>query len=231
MLRRAFRGRIEDRLLAGVAAALALGFVLTPFGVDGSGRYFVPLAAPMAVFGAALLVLPAARLRPALAWGAVGTVLAFNLWGNLETALRNPPGITTQFDAVTQIDHRADSELIEFLRSQGELRGYANYWVAYPLAFLSAEEMVFIPRLPYHPDFRYTARDDRYPPYDDVVDESDRVAYITARFPALDEWLRNGLGDLGITFQERTIGDYRVFFDLSRPVSPEALGLPTAPRP
>jgi 4-amino-4-deoxy-L-arabinose transferase-like glycosyltransferase len=231
MLRRAFRGRIEDRLLAGVAVALALGFVLTPFGVDGSGRYFVPLATPMAVFGAALLVIPAARLRPALAWGAVGAVLAFNLWGNLETALRNPPGITTQFDAVTQIDHRADSELIEFLRSQGERRGYTNYWVAYPLAFLSAEELVFVPRLPYHPDFRYTARDDRYPPYDDVVGESDRVAYITTRFSALDERLRDGLGDLGVTFQERAIGDYRVFFDLSRPVSPEALGLPAASAP
>jgi hypothetical protein len=185
----------------------------------------------MAVFGAALLVIPAARLRPAFAWGAVGAVLAFNLWGNLETALRNPPGITTQFDAVTQIDHRADSELIEFLRSQGEQRGYTNYWVAYPLAFLSTEEAVFVPRLPYHPDFRYTARDDRYPPYDGIVGESDRVAYITARFPALDERLRDGLGDLGITFRERAIGDYRVFFDLSRPVSPEALGFPAETAP
>jgi hypothetical protein len=64
-----------------------------------------------------------------------------------------------------------------------------------------------------------------------MVGESGRVAYITARFPALDERLRDALGDLGVTFQERAIGDYRVFFDLARPVSPETLGLPAASPP
>lgn len=219
------RGGVGERLLAAVGAVLTLGFVLTPFGADASGRYFVPLAVPMAVFGAGLIAAPAMQARPTLAWGVLGVVLAFNVWGTAEAALRNPPGLTTQFDAVTQIDDRFDRELIDFLREHGERRGYTNYWVAYPVAFLSAEELIYVPALPYHQDFRYTPRDDRYSPYDDAVMESDRVAYITTRHPALDARIREGFSDLGVSFQEASIGDYRVFFDLSQPVRPEALGL------
>jgi hypothetical protein len=224
MTRRAASGRIGERLLAGVAAALVIGFVLTPFGSDASGRYFVPLAAPMAVFGGALIAVPAVRW-PAISWLALAAVLAFNLWGNLESAFRDPPGITTQFDAVTQIDHGYDQELIAFLRERGETRGYTNYWVGYPLAFLSAEGLIFVPRLPYHQDFRYTPRDDRYLPYDDVVAGSERVAYITTRHPALDERLREGFREQGVAFEETSIGDYHVFHSLSEPITPQALGL------
>ncbi len=223
-LRRAIRGRAGDRLLAGVGLALAVAFVVTPFGADASGRYFVPLAIPMAVFGGALVASPGLA-RPAIAWAALAAVVAFNLWGNLETALRNPPGITTQFDAVTRIDHSYDAQLIAFLHDEGESRGYTNYWVAYPLAFLSSEELIYIPRLPYHEDFRYTSRDDRYPPHDEAVAESDGVAYITTHHPALDERLREGLRRQGVSFQETSIGDYHVFYDLSRPVAPDDLGL------
>jgi hypothetical protein len=223
-VRRAARGRIGERLLAGVAFALVLGFVLTPFGVDASGRYFVPLAAPMAIFGGALIATPGIRW-PAISWLALAAVLAFNLWGNLESAFRNPPGITTQFDAVTRIDHGHDQELIAFLRERGETRGYTNYWVAYPLAFLSAEDLVYVPQLPYHQDFRHTARDDRYPPYAEVVAGSERVAYITTNHPALDERLREGFLERGISFEETAIGDYRVFYRLSQPITPQALRL------
>jgi hypothetical protein len=118
------------------------------------------------------------------------------------------------------------AELMAFLREKGETRGYTNYWVAYPLAFQSAEELIFIPRLPYHPDLRYTARDDRYQPYAGLVAQSDRAAYITTvHTPLLDERLRVGFQKLGITYSEATIGDYRVFYALSSPVRPELLGI------
>ena len=90
-----------------------------------------------------------------------------------------------------QVDHRYDQALIDFMRQQDERRGYGNYWVAYPLAFLSGEDLIFVPRLPYHPDFRYTERDDRYLPYDEQVSRSQRVAYITTNHPDLDEYLRS----------------------------------------
>jgi hypothetical protein len=158
--------------------------------------------------------------------------LAFNLWGTVQSAVRNPPGLTTQFDAATRVDHRFDSALIAFLEQNGERRGYTNYWVAYPLAFLSGEDLVFVPRLPYHPDFRYTARDDRYAPYDDLVTAGDRIAYITTSHPALDERLRQGLAAAGASFMEVSIGDYHVFYRLSIPLRPEDIvPLPGAAAP
>ncbi len=223
VVRRRKSDRDADRalwLLKGVGLATLIGFVATPFGADPSGRYFLPLAAPMAVFAGAMLTDLRPRIR-SMAWAALVAVpLVFQLWGNIQAARQMPPGMTTQFDASTQIDHSHDRELIEFLLVHGETRGYTNYWVAYPLAFLSQEQLIFVPRLPYHPDMRYTPRDDRYPAYDDRVAASSRVAFITTRLPALDERLRAGLKSRGIAWQEERIGDYQVFYALSSPVAP-----------
>jgi hypothetical protein len=217
----ALAGRLPVYAMVGT---LLLGFLLTPFGADPSGRYFLPFAVAMAL-GASDLIVGEEPKIPARfgGWLLLG-VLAFNLWGHIQTATRNPPGITTQFDAVTQIDHRYDSSLIEFLEGEGEERGYTNYWVAYPLAFLSQEQLVFIPRLPYHLDFRYTPRDDRYSPYDAMVETSSRVAYITTKHTALDEVIRTQFRDGGIRWQETTIGDYQIFYALSRPMRPDQIG-------
>jgi len=203
---------------------LLAGFVLSPFGADPSGRYFLPLAAPLASFAAGWVV-SAEQRWGRWVWLAPGVLIPFHLVGTLESASRFPPGLTTQFDPVTQIDHRYDAELMAFLQSQGERRGYTNYWVAYPLAFLSQEDLIFVPRLPYHQDFRYTRRDDRYAPYDDLVARAERVAYITTNHPALASTLREGFLSLGVTWKEARFGDYLVFYGLSRAVRPEALGL------
>jgi hypothetical protein len=112
-----------------------------------------------------------------------------------------------------------------FLRSRGETRGYTNYWVAFPLAFLSGEDLVYAARLPYHLDFRYTPRDDRYGTYTQAAESSPRVAYITTRHPPLDERLRREFSALGVTFQEAQIGDFHIFYALSRKVTPAELGL------
>jgi hypothetical protein len=115
--------------------------------------------------------------------------------------------------------------LIDFLNQNGETRGYTNYWVSYPLAFLSNGSLIFVPRLPYHQDFRYTERDDRYAPYDQLVAQADRVAYITTNHPGLDDYLRKSFKALDVTWKEQKIGDYLIFFDLSRTVRPPAIGL------
>ena len=91
------------RLLAAVPLTLVVGFLLTPFGADPSGRYFLPLAAPMAIFGGELLADLRRRGNRALAYGLLVAVLGFNLWGTIDSALRNPPGITTQFDPITRV--------------------------------------------------------------------------------------------------------------------------------
>ena len=152
-------------------------------------------------------------------------VLVYNLWGTVQMAQQPHPGITTQFYEPAQVDHSYDAELINFLLENGETRGYTNYWVSYPLAFLTGEELVYVPRLPYHPDFRYTTRDDRYEPYGQIVSQSDQVAFITTNNPALDEYIREKFAEIGITWQEEEIGDFRVFYNLSAVVRPEQIGL------
>lgn len=211
-------------VIAGVIAVTLAGFIFLPFGADPSGRYFVPLAIPLALFGADWIV----RLKHDKLWLAVGCtllVLVFNLGGTIQSIQRNPQGLTTQFDKVTRIDHSYDDELISFLREHGVKRGYTNYWVAYPLAFRSQEELIFVPQLPYHQDFRYTSRDNRYAPYQQMVDSADNVAYITTKHPALDEYLETQFKKEGINWQYKEIGDYHIFYDLTRPLRPEDIGL------
>jgi hypothetical protein len=98
--------------------------------------------------------------------------------------------------------------------------------VAYPLAFLSGERLIFVPQLPYHRDLRYTARDDRYAPYNSMVESSERVAYITNLQPELDRVIRAGLTENGVSWREATVGTIRLFYKLSEPISPAQLGLP-----
>jgi hypothetical protein len=215
-------------LLAGVLATLFAGFVLTPFGADPSGRYFTPLGVVMALFGTET-VLHVRRSWGRWAYSLVGLVLAFNTWGTLECALRTPPGLTTQFDAQTRIDQRDDPALMEFLLENGETTGYSTYWVSYPLAFKSEEALVFVPDLPYHLDLRHTARDNRYEPYAQRVEAAERAAFITVNHPALDRRLRDGFNVLSVQWQEQQIGDYRVFYGLSRHVRPAELDLTPAP--
>ena len=219
----------ELGVLLGAPVCVTAGFLFTSFGVDPSGRYFLPLALPLAVIAAdAIRAADLSRLRgaesfahryPRAAGLALAAVLiAFQLGGTLESALRVPPGLNTQFDPETVFDRAGDAALRVFLTAQGETRGYTTYWVAYPLAFLSDERLIYIPRLPYHRDLRYTLRDDRYPPYDALVADSPRTAYITARQPELDALLRQRFSARGVGFAEQQIGDYRVFYGLTRAV-------------
>ena len=217
-------GFSHSPLLSGVIMLLVIGFILTPFGADPSGRYFLPIAVVMALFAAQATWEWQKKWR-GYVFAALGLVLVFNLWGTIQTVMKTPPGVTTQFDAVTQIDHKYDQELIEFLRAQGEVRGYTNYWVAYPLAFLSAEDLVFIPKLPYHPDLRYTSRDYRYEPYQQEVEGANQTAYITTKNPLLDEQLRPGFKNLGVKWKEKLIDDYQVYYQLSEKVDPDQIDL------
>jgi len=217
-------------LLWGMWGTLFLGFVLTPFGGDPSGRYFLPLYLPLSIFAADALTALRQRFRR---WGCVllGLVLAFNLVGTARAALDNPPGITTQFDPISQVDHHAYQDLMAFLRAHEGTRGYTNYWIAYPLAFLSDEEIILVPRLPYKADLRYTPRDDRYPPYGEIVErvpagDVSSPVYVTSNHPRLDALLRERFTDLGVSFQEEQISTYHVFYDLSRRVKPETLSIP-----
>jgi len=215
--------RITFAVFGGVVLVFSIAFLLTPFGIDPSGRYFLPLSIPFSLAAGGFVSSALNKLHWQIA--CVGLVLVFNAWGTLDCAAQFPPGITTQFNPITVVDQRAMPELVSFLRANGETRGYTNYWVAYPLTFLSNEELVFTPRLPYQADLRYTPRDDRYTPYDGMVDESNQPAFITSRAPDLNDRLRSAFLRMGVTWEERQIGDFQVFYHLSKTVRPDQLGL------
>ncbi len=217
-------------LLSGIATLLAL-FLLTPFGGDPTGRYLLPLYPILAVLvgdwlGRVYHNPQVVRSR----WGQIGAVaillvcLSYNLWGNVRSVLENPPGITKQFDPISQIPPDHDAELVAFLDSIGADRGYSNYWVTFRFAFLTQERIIFSPRLPYKIDLSYTYGDDRYPPYSSAVQAAPKVVYVTSNHPALDLLIEQRLEQLHITFDERKIGPYTVFYDLSRKVTPDDLG-------
>ena len=220
--------RFEAMVMAGTMLLLSGGFIFTSFGVDPSGRYFIPLVIPLSLFAAEMVQSLADRYGR-WAWGLILLIMIFNGWGIVQSANRNPPGITTQFNQITQVDHQSIGDLIRFLQIHEETRGYTNYWVTYPLAFNSQEQLIFTPRLPYHEDFRYTPRDDRYDPYVNTVEQASKVAFITTLHPALDEYLRVEFNKLGVDWEEELIGDYQVFYNLSEVVRPEEIGLGAVP--
>jgi 4-amino-4-deoxy-L-arabinose transferase-like glycosyltransferase len=225
-LRRQDPARVGRWLLIGVVFTLIAGFILTPFGADPSGRYFLPLLVPMALFAGEVItnIWKEATSRLWI-WVCIAAILGFNLWGTIQSASIKPPGITTQFDSVTWIDHSYDEDLVRFLEEVNATRGYSNYWVAYPIAFLSSEDIVFIPKLPYHEDFRFTERDNRYAEYDELVTESDQVAYITTNHHEMDEKLRSNFESAGISWQEEWVGNYHVFYGLSSKITPEDMAI------
>jgi 4-amino-4-deoxy-L-arabinose transferase-like glycosyltransferase len=211
-------------LIFGVLIAMLLGFIFTRFGADPTGRYFLPLAVPMALLAGDMVIALSIRIGN-WAWVLAGIIIVYNLFGTFQSANLVPPGITTQLDPATQIDQRNIPNLITFLHNQDEMYGYTNYWVSYPLAFLSEERMLFLPALPYNQDFRYTARDNRYQPYNGGVAGADKVAYITTHHPALDKYIRVQFRQAGVSWDEAKIGDFQVFYGLSKLIRPEEIGL------
>jgi 4-amino-4-deoxy-L-arabinose transferase-like glycosyltransferase len=212
------------RVLWAMIVTLLVTFLLTPFGGDPSGRYFLPLAVPLVIF-AAMLLQRFRKQNVIIALLLLAVLLGYNVAGTLIAAAKNPPGITTQFDPVTWIDHTRDQELIDFLLANGETRGYTNYWAQTPIAFLSGERVISAARLPYHLALDYTPRDDRYAPYTQTVREAPHAFYITVNHPTLDALISAGLTELGVAFKEQMIGNYHVFYALSRKVEPEELGI------
>jgi hypothetical protein len=63
------------------------------------------------------------------------------------------------------------------------------------------------------------------------VQNADRVAYITTNHEGLDAYLERQFEDNGIGWNERHIGDYHIYYNLSRKISPQEIGLGMTTQP
>lgn len=211
------------QLLVALVTLYILGFVATQYGVDSTGRYLLPLYVPVLIAGGFTLE-TAWKWRKPAGMALLAGILFLNGFG-LWRAASSSSGLTTQFDEITRFGNEHDRPLIEFLQQEGIAAGYANYWVSYRIAFLTNEGIILAPLLPYKPDLRYSHEDLRIDRYQAVADASRQVAYVTSLHPELDARLQREFDELGVTFRERQIGPYHVFFDLSRPITPGSLDL------
>lgn len=223
--------RIAATSLMGAWILIMAVFIPSPFALDPSGRYIMLLYPPAVILASDWL---ARARRGAFLWpqrvahsappAILIFLLTYNLLGSVRSALKNPPGLTTQFTQIAHIPHDYDGELIAFLDSIHVDRGYSNFWVTFRFAFLTQERIILAPALPFKEDLSYTTRDNKYPPYMEMAHAADKVVYVTSNHPRLDEALRDRFAGLGITYREKAIGPYTVFYDLPYPVTPEELG-------
>jgi hypothetical protein len=205
-------------------AGIILLLIGTQFGLDVTGRFLVPLYAPLCIAVGGWWSGLRYRSR---AWCSVGLalLLAFNVTGVILGA-GGPAGLTTLYIPAQQIGNSHDAELIRFLQDNQMPYGYSHHWVSFKIAFLSREQVILAPLLPYQdvldhdPDLA-----DRYPPYTDLVETAASPVYVTSNQPWMDEKLRDRLRERGDPFVETTIGPYRVFHHLTGPASPTDLGL------
>jgi hypothetical protein len=202
-------------LVLGVGATLLAVFIGTSFGVDPTGRYFLPMLTVMALtLGTFTATLQTASLPRGVWLIPVALVLGYNTLGAFDAAIRNDPGITTQFELAIHIPHDHDDALIEFLRDNDLRHGYTTYWVAIRAAFLSDEELQYSSALPYKPDLSYNPTDNRYPPYAAATENATRIAYINTTFrPELDAVLRAKFAEAGVTYRVERIGYFVVYYD------------------
>jgi hypothetical protein len=224
-------GRTARWSLLGAWAILLTAFLASPFGREPTGRYLVHLYPPLAILTGIWFasnpfdeMLQGAASRY-LSLGLLVACLGYNLLGNVRAVVNNPPGLTTQAGSIADLPHRYDDDLIRFLDEIHADRGYTSYWVTYRLAFLTQEQILLSPKLPYKEDLSYIVANDRYPPYTEEVNKSDHVVYVTSDLPALDTILRARFEAIHVSVQEQHIGPYTIFYDLSRTVSPEDLDL------
>lgn len=198
-------------------------FIISGFGIDATGRRLLPLYLLVTLF-LGWFVSIAWRRNKFLGIVLIVLILSLNSFETLR-AVNTGEKLTTQIDPITRFDNQYDYELMDFLSQRGEFYGYTNYWVSFRLAFLSKEKIIYAAQLPYKANLNYSPYDNRYPGYAAEVAASSKVAFITSKHQVLDDILRTRFSNLDVRYSEAQIGVYHVFYDLSRKVHPNEVGL------
>jgi 4-amino-4-deoxy-L-arabinose transferase-like glycosyltransferase len=210
-------------ILGGQVLSWTILYFGTRFSFDPTGRYILPLYLPLFVAVGLLLE----RLWPWRRWAALGllaAILAYNLATHVQAVQTVPPGMIAQTHPDLQFSNIWDQELIDFVAEHGG-RGYTHHWISFKIAFLSQEQVILVSYLPYLPDLRWNPKDDRYPPYAAAVEASPERVYVTHREPNLEAYLQHAFDQRQVSYRIHDIGPYRVYYDFSRVVTPQEIGV------
>lgn len=107
-------------------------------------------------------------------------------------------------------------QVIAFLLKQGLTHAYSDYFIAYPITFLSNEKIIVSPK-------GGAIITERYPPYSSEVDEAKEVAYIFKRSDGQNEIFQKEMKAKGINFKEATVDDFLIYYAFSRKILPEEI--------
>jgi hypothetical protein len=186
---------------------LLLVAVLHTLAAHQAARYLIPVALGAYCLAGATLARVFAQLPAgsALAVLFAGVVFGF---GNLRL-YADPPaplgGVHLSSIAETQA-------LVAALGVRGLTTGYADYWTAYPVAYLSAETIIVAPSV----SFLWRARTDRYPPYTQQVDavlDPARLFVLVDRRCSARPYVKP-LEDAGAAYQADVVGRWLLVWDI-----------------
>jgi hypothetical protein len=166
---------------AWTSRATVLAFLLTflfahTLVANNATRYLVPIVVGGSIGFGVVLALSVNALRIPC-WPAIAIVLVTVGLSNLLTY----PADTSLLATPQLASLTATRVAIAALEARGLRTGYADYWTAFPVDYLTGEEIIVAARVP----FFWRARTDRYPPYttlvDSVVDPGRLFALVDSR--------------------------------------------------
>ncbi|MBV9580720.1 MAG: hypothetical protein JO057_19235 [Chloroflexi bacterium] len=197
--------------MAVVMLATAVGLVVA----HGSARYVIATYVVAAALTGALLAelmrrTPRFGRAVAAAWLLACVLPSLLHYKDLARVL--PP------DGLSQLD-QTDAAL-DALQQRGLTTGYADYWTAYPLMYVSAERVIVAPALP--PP--YSGRLDRYPAYTARVDDEhvpQRVFLLVETRCATQPYL-DTLQSEGATFRAEPVARWLLIWDIQPPAGDQA---------
>ena len=174
-------------------------------------RYFAPAYTVLPIC-AATVIWNSRRLARWLPVPLMGVLLATNLWSNL--GVDAVASMHSPYENVPLPANNAD--LIRFLKDEGIRYAYATHWIGYRLMFeskLSVQTSDYVEQ---------THGMDRLPHFSQAVESTaDIPAFILFHPP----WqkappLEMQFQELGVSFSRQVVGDYVVYYGLSRRVHP-----------
>jgi hypothetical protein len=101
---------------------------------------------------------------------------------------------------------------LDALQQRGLTFGYADYWTAYPIAYLSEERVIVAPSLP----FFWRARTDRYPAYTyrvDGVTAGDHLFLLVDRRCTAATYL-SALDDVGAIYEVEDVSRWELVWNI-----------------